>query len=443
MRSSKLLIRVGKIVLFLVIVFAAVSFLNKALYPINSRTYQTVSSYEKVDAADLLFLGPSTASQAYPALYMGSLTGCSAYNLATGGQTLLSGDMLLNESIRAGKIPKSVFLSITVRSLTNSGNNKEDLPVFNTIGFSLNKLITAIRGYDLESLPDALLACFRAREYFTLETFTEEKKPHYTMADWEIVPEEHREYMGAGFWKYYTSHVEAGHAQNETFSRFSAKKIKKIQTEAFGRIVKTCRDHNIELIVLIDPKPPSATIQYDYGVFTDCVRELTAQYGVSLWNLAFLKRDVFDADSTVFRDSSHVTSPTAFKLTKVLSQMYKEHVEGTLDLSDYLYDDYEQYLQAYSGIQAILAKTKSAPKIEISVIAGDLDGQDIEYRVSAAAKGSKKYKVIQDWKSWKNGESIRLNKLLKKKKGTYSIRLEARRHGGEIEQTSEYKKISW
>jgi hypothetical protein len=104
--------------------------------------------------------------------------------------------------------------------------------------------------------------------------------------------------------------------------------------------------------------------------------------------------------------------------------MLKEHEDGTLDISRYLFDSYDEYLKINNRIAGVYTGKLSKDRT-IRAYAAAGAGVETEFRFLLANIKDGKYKVIQDWSA---KEKIDLSKQSKKK---YWLMVEARQIGNE------------
>lgn len=115
----------------------------------------------------------------------------------------------------------------------------------------------------------------------------------------------------------------------------------------FRKLVKYCKDNNIELLCVTSPITPTSmkrlSIDEAYGKLTALFDEL----GVTYYDFNKVKPQVLERKDTDYIDKEgHMGGELAYKYSEVLADVIEEHDKGTLDTSDYFYDSYEQMYES-------------------------------------------------------------------------------------------------
>lgn len=482
MRNSKGGKLAFKILLFTAITVTVIVMLGDYLYPSDSSTGMMMKAYfrEKEGAPDALLLGTSLSYYSFVPLYYSELTGEDINNLSTSAQSYMLSYYILRESVDRGKIPRTVFLLASPNGFMNPMINDYTPKLVHSMPWSLNKLSLLTR-IPVNDIPNNTFRAFNARSRLTSSVILSfqsaqmdppkliaplasilariKQKLHgvpetteqpaaardetipEAAADPEMInpgekytiPEAYRKYINIEYRAYNAQHTDPIDNHSvllTTQSRFDRKKVTPEAEYWFEKIVSCCREKGIELIVYSVPCLPAYMIYTGYEEFHDYVSELTGKYGLAFWNLAYIRPEWVTTEPSMYIDFKHGNYRLAFPLTKALAEIRKEHLDGILDLSRYLFDSFDGYLEAHQGINGVQLTTEKKDgqrRIRVNVI--KTPGSASEWRALALRDGE--WVTYQDW-----NDSDTL--LLEKNHVKTLIRFEIRDPGtGVIEQTVE------
>lgn len=111
----------------------------------------------------------------------------------------------------------------------------------------------------------------------------------------------------------------------------------------FRKLVRYCKNNNIELICVTSPITPGSmkrlNIDVAYGKLTTLFNELGVQY----YDCNLLRYDVLQRKDEDYIDKEgHMGGELAEHYSDVLSDILNKHENGTLKLEDYMYDSYDE-----------------------------------------------------------------------------------------------------
>lgn len=435
LKNKKFIIAV-KIVAFVLIFCLMAEGMGMLVYPKTGETTPKMVLYrQQKETPDVLMLGTSAMFRAIMPLLMDEITGLDTVDMCTPAQTMLSSYTLLKDSIKQGKVPETLILYTNIRRFCREKSSNYDFQVMANLPLSLDKLEMMYHGFSMEEWPETLLNAVRGRENFTLKAMKRNLRSTYKISsNPEEAPEELRPYIGKGY-NYDTRKQDPAAVvlPNNAVEVFS---LAKADRTWYDKIAALCKEHNIDLILLAVPRLPATILaSEDYDGYHKYMQQLADETGAQFWDLTYLKEDVMVVTSEHFRDGYHGNTSFAEPFTRVLGAMVKEHKAGTLDVSKYLYDDYETYTQLHQGVQAIFTKDKLQQKddirnyLDVSLIVGA--NTDAEYRVLVALEDTEEYVLFQDW-SQEPRVVFGKDSL---PDGRYDVKIEARPIGGEVQQT--------
>lgn len=434
MQNSKAWVIPVKIIAFLLVCVLMAEGLGALVYPKTGETTPKMVEYEhRTDSPDILMLGTSAMYHAIVPLLLEDITGQDCADLCTPAQTMLSSYTLLVESIDQGKIPDAILLYTNIRRFCRERGSNYDYQVMANLPFGYNKLRMLVNGFELEDWPEAMLKAVRGRENFNLKKINANLHADYVMkSSTDGAPEEYLPYLGEGY-GYETDAQIPDAVILDSYDEFY---LDAVDTTYFDRIVDLCNKHDIDLIMMCVPRLPASIIySEDYDGFHQYMQQISEVSNIQFWDLTYIRPEYMEVSAEHFRDCYHGNSSFAFPFTKILGTMLNEHFSGTLDLDQYLYDDYETYLQLHKGVNGLFLKDKlyntSTLKNYLNVDAALGADTVMEIRVSVAPKDSEDFTLFMDWSE--TNRVVFGNDLAP---GKYQVKIEARQIGSEaVEQT--------
>ncbi len=429
------LLLTGKILLFTLLFFLMASILGMMVYPKSGDTAPRLYYYRQADEApDVLFLGTSAVFYSVVPTYFEEVSGLTCYNLSTPAQTMQSSCALLVESLREGKKPKTVALYTNIRRFCTERTVDWTYQVTLNLPPSLNQLRLIAESFPPDSWPEAAFKCIRGRENLTVGAILENLRAQYTLdQETDGVPEALVPYIGRGY-AYSEEAQDPNRVIVPTWDHFSEDAVSEA---AYRRIVSLCRENGIELVLFTVPRlPANIILSGDYDGFHRCMERFAERDGIGFWDLVYVRREHLEVAPEHFMDGYHANSSFAFPFTELLATMFRERAQGTLDLSKYVFDSYDDYLRLHHGINGLYSgsriyTTKDGRQyIVIRAALGADTGA--EYRVTWLRDGEAPA-VVSDWSA--KDHPVIGNAL---PAGDYTLRIEARQPGGGApEQTLE------
>ena len=435
LKNKKLIIAV-KIVAFVLIFCLMAEGLGVLVYPKTGETTPKMVLYrQQEETPDVLMLGTSAMYRAIMPLLLDEITGLDTTDLCTPAQTMLSSYTLLKDTIKQGKIPDTLILYTNIRRFCREKGSNYDYQVMANLPLSLDKLQMMYYGFEVEDWPDAMLKAVRGRENFTLKAMKRNLRSTYKLtSNPKDAPEELQQYIGKG---YNYSDVKQDPAAivlpNNAIDEYSPETADRTW---YDKIVALCKEHDIDLIMIAVPRLPATILAAgDYDGYHKYMEQIAAENGTQFWDLTYMHEHVMQVKAEHFQDGYHGNTSFAEPFTRVLGEMINEYRAGTLDKSEYLYDDYETYTKLHPGIQAIFTKDKLQQSkdyknyLDVLLVLGA--DTEAEYRVLVATENTEEYVLFQDWSQ---APRVVFGKD-SLPDGRYDVKIEARILGGEIQQT--------
>ena len=476
-RRRRLLIAV-KIIVFIILFALLVTFLNRRFVS-DDRIAQYLNTGEPSDA---VFTGTSSAIRIAP-LLVDEVSGLNTYNIATPLQTLSDYSLLLQESIVRGAKPGRflVYLNLRIFSRETSGY---DYGIIRNLTGS-RKIRMLFGAFSADEYPEALLPCVYRRntllkkidrlfvkkaaaqdtsedESESLEMIVESDDPEtpeesdtasaepeasnggladeYARIEARIAQdlESLEKYYGKGFRMRQTKYQDPYDPIVKSVDEFYAGQVDQEAIRSLDEIAEICRQNGIEMILYTLPSMPEyilSTRGEGYGGFHDFVSGLAEKYGVPFWDLTYIRPEIAEVDSTIFRDTRHGNASFSMRFSRILGQLLREHRDGTLNEEKWFFDDYESYQKLYP---AQIYSVKSDGKILKNKSGGQYIvikaayGRNVrpEYRVTLLNDGEDPVELC----SWTENDHAVIGADLAP--GSYSLMIEARQVGAEETERS-------
>ena len=115
----------------------------------------------------------------------------------------------------------------------------------------------------------------------------------------------------------------------------------------FRKLVKYCKDNNIDLVCVTSPITPSSKKRLGIEEAYRKLRLIFDELGVRYYDFNLCLQEVLETKDTDFIDKEgHMGGELAYRYSAVLAEVLEEDEKKTLDTSDYFYDTYEKMYQS-------------------------------------------------------------------------------------------------
>ncbi len=205
---------------------------------------------------------------------------------------------------------------------------------------------------------------------------------------------------------------------------------------ALERIARYCEENEIELYVVVTPKPAFSTLCLGDAYPSDMqdARERVERLGGTFLDFNVAQEGFYSPAYDEFNDYEHLNYPGAARFSQTLGQLISR-IEAGEDVSDefFGYDEWDAWKRSLDHISVIGAKgTPTGAGISVDVWAWADPEIDIEYQLSRLDDEGNAIEVVIPW----SGETS--FELPADGHGTYHLRVDARRADkpDEIERTS-------
>lgn len=265
-----------KITVFLIIFIIGIQFTEKYMYPANGTTRNWDSFYAlERNTIDCLIIGSSHAYSSFNTDILFQETGENAYILASNSQTVIQSYYNLKEVLKY-QSPKKVILeaySIASNDNWKSSGDKDWKKESNIDGmrFGLNKVTSIINQYDKENWIYAGCTFFRVHNNW--------KSPSYILDNFNFYKASKKFF--SPFRPSTTSMAKKTQLEYKKMKEKSGEfQVGTLNKEYFHRLARLCRDHNIELYVIMAPWYKGYIEKVNYKSRYDLIEELTKEEDV-------------------------------------------------------------------------------------------------------------------------------------------------------------------
>lgn len=123
------------------------------------------------------------------------------------------------------------------------------------------------------------------------------------------------------------------------------------------KIIKYCRDNNIDLIAVTSPITPSSVGILHMENVHDTINKLLADNGVFYYDFNMARQDILPREDSDFVDKEgHMNGDFAKNYSELLGKVIKEHKQGARDINKYFYSSYQEMYNTDAGLYGVVEK---------------------------------------------------------------------------------------
>lgn len=209
--------------------------------------------------------------------------------------------------------------------------------------------------------------------------------------------------------------------------------LDKAVEDKFIKMAEYCKNNNIELIAVSSAISPAMVMNGASKESSEYFTELTNRYGVKFYDMNLIKNSVMPRTNDDFIDwDGHMCGSLAEKHSEVLTQIIKAERAGTFNKSDYFYDSYEEFNNAFNKVVYTYGEISYLPveegsdtfnvKVEADAVSGTENSQAITPEYEFIIGTPEGIVAHGDYSSSNVFET-------KLKRGTYTVRVNSRKKG--------------
>ena len=165
-------------------------------------------------------------------------------------------------------------------------------------------------------------------------------------------------YAGRGY--FYIKPVSGELAGKELIKSWSVRSREQITgypLKYIKKIIKYCRDNNIDLIAVTSPITPSSVGTLHMENVHDTINNLLAENGIFYYDFNMARQDVLPRTDSDFVDKEgHMNGEFAKEYSEFLGKVIKEHKQGTKDINRYFYSSYQEMYDTDAGLYGVVEK---------------------------------------------------------------------------------------
>jgi hypothetical protein len=384
---------VSKIVIFVMLCLLMVVGLNVLVEPATPEPWLTLPYIYEHSDVNTLFVGSSLMYNASIPLAVDEVSGLNSVNLGSPAQTMMSSYFLLKEALTYNSIRHVILYIDITRLQSRASDNHYHIQAIESMKLSVNKLDFMVHAFPIDNYPDALLRCYQLRG--TMQEWLLFKKPKNTPKP-ITYPDEIVPYLGKGYIFSSTEQIR-GEVALHGIEYFNTKHIKAENTQYLHQIIELCKANQIDLIIMCSPRIAANVLATgNYDAFHDYVKSMADVNDLPFWDFVYVRPEYLTIDDAMFWDDRHANYRLALPFSKLVGQMLREHIDGTLDMDRYLFSDYSGFLSVNQRVAAITIGGLSAQKtIKANAIMDK--AMEAEYRFLLSNEKDGEYTVIQDW----------------------------------------------
>lgn len=338
---------IQKVSVFLCTAGILAVFVSMAGYLVNddTKSYTRVLMHELYgqEKIDSIFIGASHVYRGLNPWIVDEAWGENTFNLSTSSQAINSSYAMLKEAVKIGGI-KRCYLELSAGMVCqNKETRQENVTASYIIADymrpSFDKLIYILNAVEPENYINAFCPARRnwRRIYsfsFMRDTFHSKGQKGYR--EYDYVDNETEYYAGKGF--VYSKDVVA-YTDTEEPSVITENHISDDYLCYFAKIVKYCRENNIELVCFSMPVTERLLEQFgDYDSYLKQVRNVCGKYGVSYYDFNCAAPSVLDLQDSDFKDENHLNGKGAEKFSKVFADFFA----GKISERELFYSSYTE-----------------------------------------------------------------------------------------------------
>lgn len=418
--------KIIKIFIFMILIFLISYILSFILIPNKSRSKEIWQNYFTKEKIDTLFVG-SSIGVAFKEEIINKETNWNSLNMSGVGQKSDQVYIVIEEAIKKHKI-KQIILGFGYFNLEEKVNIKAE------IAFKKN------RNYNL-SVKERILKDIDF--IFSKEHIKNPESINY-MFDWiynsvpfspTMIINNIKSKIGYNEENSDRKELNYNNIGDKVSTKVYSGKINPEAKENIRKIIKLCKENNIEFIIINTPHPVYDILYYGnkYFILEKEIKEFFKELKVSYYDFNLIKPSIFKSKEDYFVDFEHMSKKGTIEFSKSFVKFMKLR-ENDENMSKYFYTP-EEYLASIKHISIVDFDNKNI-KEGVNIVAKAYTGSkvNVEYEMLIYDDAIKKYKVIRKYDQTPSYfYPINENKKLK-------IRVNARQIGTDIPYEKYYEK---
>lgn len=387
----------------MLVLFMLSSLFLKYLLLDNADSYARTSMHEFYNSEeniDVLFLGSSHCNISVDPRIVDKELRCYSFNAGSLGQELDSSYALLVEADKNNDL-KTVYIDLYYEILCREPKEKrtELTPIYvfsDYMKLSVNKLQLLLGASTSDYYVNSLLPERRkAKKLFDIEYMETNimQKQREAYRNFEVNANEKETYIGKGFlYLHDTMDGAPLYWDKNIYQPFEKSRFSPNNIAALKKIIKYCRENEIELVFYSAPMPDfRLMLMGNYDEFIVYINELLAESNVPFYDFNLCRAEQLRLGEKDFRDDNHLTGRGAEKF----SQLFCDFVSGKKTEKELFCSTYcEKINTAAPKIYGMIMEDKENSQFELLPVSNSSD--TVYYSVTAHKGGELGESVIQE-----------------------------------------------
>lgn len=311
---------------------------------------------------DTVVIGASHARASSDPEQIDKNAGTYSINMAIPGETVKDSYYVLEETCRTNDI-KTVILDIDYQYYFNPPKEGFYTEQFIQCQMDWRSYVKWQYIYDnMERME--IRNVFTRRQACTFtpsnmkENIEQKLSKEYKEADISSLNVDGGTYAGRGY--FYINPVSgelAGQKLIESWSKRSKEQVTGYPLKYLNKIIKYCRDNDIDLIAVTSPITPSSVGTLHMENVHDTINKLLADNGVFYYDFNMARQDILPREDSDFVDKEgHMNGEFAKEYSEFLGKIIKEHKQGTKDINKYFYSSFQQMYNTEAELYGVVEK---------------------------------------------------------------------------------------
>ena len=299
----------------------------------DSKSYTRIMMHElyEEEDIDILFLGSSHCYRSFNSKLIDHELGVNTFNAGSSSQGMDGSFALLKEADKKRRIGK-VYLEMyyNIAFLEENRNRTEMTPTYILGDYmkpSINKLTFLIQASSSTCYMNSILP---ARRYWDnllkpsvmCKTAHIKLSDNYKMYDYSLCDSETEKYVGKGYVRTSQKVVDNMYPDREYLTDIQISGISRDWLSALQSIIKYCKNHNIELVLVSAPISPYLIHRVNnYDEYYGFVSKIANDNEIPYYDFNLYKNDVFRDNCEMFMDQDHLSAEGADAFSQMIVEI--------------------------------------------------------------------------------------------------------------------------
>ena len=321
------------------LVIAAIPFCFSFLFRTDINSYTRIQLDEMYNDGeiDALLVGASHIYRSFDVNAIEAATGQNFFGAGTSSQQMMGAYYLIKEAHECNGV-KTVYLDVNYGTQAFSKPGKtETYIIADYLRTTKNKCEMVFNAFGTEGLFNILVPSLHGYSV-DLNVAKEHLSGKYKNDDYSYVTYDNEAYKGQGYVESYET-VAPEYVFDEQKYIDPNYLFSNYALAYFSKIIRYCKDNNIELI-FVDPPAPDGTLvaTENFQIYVDFIEEIAEKQGIKFLEFNFAKKELLTMSREDYKDAVHLNGVGAEKFTEAFIRVLQEGSEG------FFFDTFEEKL---------------------------------------------------------------------------------------------------